>query len=238
LGEAFAGSDASWHKHSDEEATRPNIERMTQRAKVLGDAMRERMSAGSPPSDTDRDLYENTVLYFLYNKYAHELFQYVQQAHAGEDTPSTVQNLYTQFQEDVVHYFAMPGTSFSLDEADHLFACFFQLRRAFHHIFDNIIGGSLAATRLRAAVWESIFTCNVHRYRRTLFARMGDVATLITGPSGTGKELVARAVGLSRYVPFDPQKKRFTVDFVKCFYPVNLSALSPTLIESELFGHT
>jgi transcriptional regulator with PAS, ATPase and Fis domain len=66
---------------------------------------------------------------------------------------------------------------------------------------------------------------------------MGDITTLITGPSGTGKELVARAIGLSRYIPFDPRAKRFATDFTGCFYPINLSALSPTLIESELFGH-
>src|SRR5262249_42904363 len=61
--------------------------------------------------------------------------------------------------------------------------------------------------------------------------------TLITGPSGTGKELVARAVGLSRYVPFSSAKQRFEVDLTDSFHPLNLSALAPTLIESELFGH-
>ncbi len=66
---------------------------------------------------------------------------------------------------------------------------------------------------------------------------MGDYTTLITGPSGTGKELVARAVGLSRYIPFDPKAGQFTADFAGSFHAVNLSAFSPTLIESELFGH-
>jgi transcriptional regulator with PAS, ATPase and Fis domain len=42
---------------------------------------------------------------------------------------------------------------------------------------------------------------------------------------------------LSRYIPFDPQTERFTADFAGSFHPLNLSALSPTLIESELFGH-
>ena len=66
---------------------------------------------------------------------------------------------------------------------------------------------------------------------------MGDVTTLVTGPSGTGKELVARAIGLSRYIPFDAEGQAFADDTPRSFVPLNLSALSPTLIESELFGH-
>ena len=66
---------------------------------------------------------------------------------------------------------------------------------------------------------------------------MGDVATLITGPSGTGKEIVAQAIGLSRYIPFEPRQKRFVLDAGDAFFALNLSALAPTIIESELFGH-
>jgi transcriptional regulator with PAS, ATPase and Fis domain len=66
---------------------------------------------------------------------------------------------------------------------------------------------------------------------------MGDVTTLVLGESGTGKELVARAIGMARYIPFDPESRCFAADFASSFHAVNLSALSPTLIESELFGH-
>ena len=122
-------------------------------------------------------------------------------------------------------------------EAPHLFAACYQVRRAFHHIHANILGESAPARRLRAAVWQSIFTRDPRRYRRALYARLGDIPTLVTGPSGTGKELVARAIGLARYIPFDPAAERFAEPAGGAFFPLNLAALSPTLIESELFGH-
>ena len=48
---------------------------------------------------------------------------------------------------------------------------------------------------------------------------------LVTGKSGTGKELVARALH------FKSKRKN------KAFIPVNCGAISENLIESELFGH-
>ena len=74
---------------------------------------------------------------------------------------------------------------------------------AFYYIFRAIIGRSSVAANLRAMVWTSIFTHDMRRYRRSFYKRMGDFTTLIIGPTGSGKELVARAVGLSRYIRFD-----------------------------------
>jgi DNA-binding NtrC family response regulator len=52
-----------------------------------------------------------------------------------------------------------------------------------------------------------------------------DARVLITGETGTGKEVVARAVYL--------KSKRADMPFI----PVNCGALSNTLVESQLFGH-
>ncbi len=76
--------------------------------------------------------------------------------------------------------------------------------------FENFIGKSNAIKR----IYEMIDT-----------VAETDSTVLITGRSGTGKELVARALH------FKSKRKD------KSFIAVNCGAISETLIESELFGH-
>jgi transcriptional regulator with PAS, ATPase and Fis domain len=186
-------------------------------------------------SDNAFSLYEDAVLYLLFYRYESALYGLIMST--LEAKPSTCR-FYSDFLRDWTHYFHLPGLKVpTRHEAAHRFACFYQVRRAFHHIFRYIIGGSMAAAQLRAAIWQSIFTHDMRRYRRILYERMGDFNTLITGPSGTGKELVASAIGLSRYIPFNPETMTFTVSYTTIFQALNLSAMPSTLIESELFGH-
>jgi len=76
--------------------------------------------------------------------------------------------------------------------------------------FGNLVGGSAAMQRVYDLIGKVAPT---------------DASILITGETGTGKERAAEAIhGLSRR-------------HKELFVPVNCGAVSPTLIESELFGH-
>src|SRR2546425_6101713 len=77
--------------------------------------------------------------------------------------------------------------------------------------FESLVGGSAAME----AVYELMRPVGPTRS-----------AVLLTGETGTGKELVARAIhGLS------PRRERL-------FVPLNCAAIPADLLESELFGHT
>ena len=76
--------------------------------------------------------------------------------------------------------------------------------------FDDMVGRTPAMLRLHDQIAQVGVT---------------DSTVLVTGETGTGKELVARAV--------HSRSRRRDGPLVT----VNCGALSPTLVESELFGH-
>ncbi len=237
LGTDFHEEPAVWSRRANFEGDRANVLLLGQHVARLAAKFRDRLARGADASEADLLLYEDLVLYLLYDRCRDRLHEVINKA-LSQETPEIPIPFWDEFLTDFRHFLAIPERTFpTRHDPAHLLACFFQVRRAFHHTFYYIVGGSMPAARLRAAVWQSVFTHDMRRYRRGLYDRMGDITTLVTGPSGTGKELVARAVGLSRYIPLDVKRRRFPTGLESSFHAVNLSALSPTLIESELFGH-
>jgi DNA-binding NtrC family response regulator len=215
-----------WSKRLDRQ--NPNVVKLASRAEAAVSSIRERLGSDGTLSPEDGRLYEELVLYVLYYRFEDDLRR-------AMNDPAV--RFYDAFCREALRLFSPAASGRVEADLPHWFSFLFQIRRASHHIFEFIVGSSYPAARLRAVIWQSIFTHDLRRYRRALYEKMGDVSTLVTGPSGTGKELVARAIGSSRYIPFQPKAGRFAIDLAETFYPMNLSALAPTLIESELFGH-
>jgi DNA-binding NtrC family response regulator len=97
------------------------------------------------------------------------------------------------------------------------------VRRALESARPATRGGDEATPRAGSLIGSSPAMQEV--FKKIALVASADIPVLITGESGTGKELVARAIhahGARRGGPF---------------LPICLPALSPGLVEAELFGH-
>ncbi len=214
-----------------------NVARLHELTAQLLEDLRGRILAGAGRSDEDLALYESMVSYQLYSEHRMSFNACLLPGAVALD-PYERRQSYARFAQRARHFLALGQLTFPfLANLAHQYAFFYQLRRAYGTIFLSLAGLSGPMMRLRAKIWQSIFTHDLDRFREALFSLMNDFATLVSGPSGTGKELVARAIGLSSYLPYDPVAGRFAEGPGDSYYPVDLSTRASQLIESELFGH-
>jgi transcriptional regulator with AAA-type ATPase domain len=241
LGEAFDDSDSVWtpdgaHLTAQQfHRERPNVTRLRDLSWQLALALRARLGKERGAlSDAELLLYEDTCLYALFARYELSLYELA----IDESGQARKAGFYAAFKRDFERLLLEPELTLpsGLSAAAAL-AFFFQIRRAFHYIFRYLLGVSRPIAELRAETWHSVFTHDLRRYRSSVFRHMADIPTLIVGPSGTGKDLVAQAIGYSRYLAFDENALRFVETFTSQFHALNVSALSRGVVESELFGH-
>ncbi len=129
------------------------------------------------------------------------------------------------------------GYGFVRADACRYVGVFYQIRRAYYFISNGLIGDSLCMKKLRAQLWDNIFTHDISWYVQCLWNRMEDFSTLLLGETGTGKGAAAAAMGRSGFIPFNPGAQKFEESFTRAFISINLSQYPEALIESELFGH-
>lgn len=139
------------------------------------------------------------------------------------------------FTDSLITDFELAG--FNQTEIEKYIALFYQLHRGFYFISQSISGNCPAITELRKRLWNNIFTFNPEWYLKYLCGKMEDFSTLLLGETGTGKSLIAYAIGCSGFIPFDLNKKCFKESFKQSFISINLSQYPGSLLESELFGH-
>jgi DNA-binding NtrC family response regulator len=178
----------------------------------------------------DRELMKYVFLFVIYHQYAVAFDDLIiQQEQAG------TRSIKVRFADQAIT--DLTGRGFQADQISRFFAMFYQIRRAFHLIDRMLIGPSPCMRQLRMNLWNNIFTHDIRRYEQYLWDKMEDFSTLLEGPTGSGKGAAAAAIGQSGYIPFDPEKNCFAIPFTQTLVEVNLAQFTPTLIESELFGH-
>lgn len=156
-----------------------------------------------------------------------------------------IEQQYEQFYQSTLHYFELiqhptqtqSPMQMTNEQISDLFAFCYKVWRGYSFIIEKIIGRSQAMVQLRMDIWDAIFTRRIFWSFEYLKERMANFSTLILGATGTGKELIAHIIAHSQFIPFDAKTFRFAAHPSQCFQAVNISALTPTLIESELFGH-
>ncbi|MDF3066146.1 MAG: hisitidine kinase [Polyangiaceae bacterium] len=241
LGEAFDETERVWSPDGAHLAPqqfhreRPNVIRLRDLSWQLALSLRARIGEGKTPrDDAELLLYEDLCLYALFARYELSLYELA----VDESGQARKVGFYPAFERDFARLLLEPQLPLpsGLNAAGAL-AFFFQIRRAFHYIFRYLLGVSRPIAELRAETWHSVFTHDLRRYRQSVYRHMADIPTLIVGPSGTGKDLVAQAIGYSRYLAFDERTLRFVETFTSQYHALNVSALSHGVIESELFGH-
>ena len=150
LGDEFAEVDTVWSKRTGPSAgDSENVQKIVDRVEKLAETLRGRLERGAKPHSEDQALYEDLVFFLLFHRY-HVEFRKVILRSLDEKAPRRQVGFYDSFLRDHEQLLGVNGLPPTTGrETAHLFACFFQVRRAFNHIFECFIGESLPAARQR-----------------------------------------------------------------------------------------
>jgi DNA-binding NtrC family response regulator len=124
-----------------------------------------------------------------------------------------------------------------IPEPRHVLALMYQWRRNVFYIAKLIRGRSAPAVAARMAIFQASMGGNRCVYARKLYLSMERIPVLITGETGTGKDLAAKCIGWGQYIPLHEKEARFVIRHRGASHARNLSEVSRELIEAALFGH-
>lgn len=116
---------------------------------------------------------------------------------------------------------------------------FYQWRRAWCLLHEQLVGSGPSMQRLRATVWSCCFGPSLQDYERGLWKRLHHIGVWIEGEPGAGHEHVARVLAGSGWRGYDERRARFEDELVagEELIVIELEGLTPLEQEALLFGH-
>src|SRR5205823_706782 len=125
IGSAYIDAQPYWSLLAGGERD-ANLKAITARCNTLVETLQTRLRDGARPSRDERQIYDDLVIYFLYDRYENDFYRLIVSGGRAD--------FYPRFRGDAAAYLSdASGTA-------HLFACFYQVRRAFHQVYRHIIG--------------------------------------------------------------------------------------------------
>jgi DNA-binding NtrC family response regulator len=191
---------------------------------VIGD----RLAHGVEGTPRELSVYHGAALFYLWEELGPRLQGLI-------DEDGVAAPFYDELADDCRSLFGHRGLS--TPEPAHLLALFYQAKRAFHFTATRILGRSPGAAAARASIWRASMTGDVCTYAEDLYRSMDEIPVLITGETGTGKDLAASCIGWSRYIPFDAGARRFARKHTQDYHVRNVIETASGVLESALFGH-
>src|SRR5438128_3686833 len=130
LGAAFVPGGTLWHATGDPQPP-PNVFALRERAGALSERLAARLAEQARPGAADLPRYADVVIYMLFARYDDDFYGLI-----DERAATAAVGFYRRFRQDVERLLQIPRARLVADrDVPHLFAAFFQVRRAFHYIF-------------------------------------------------------------------------------------------------------
>ena len=144
LGDDFVPLSSVWSVRAGAAKHNPNVNQLGERTTALVDRLRRRFTPSTKLTAEEKSLYEDLVLYLLYFHYEDDCKALIEKESADGRIL-----FYSKFVRDAQRYLEHKAVGApTSSELAHVFAVFFQLRRAFHHTFSHIVGASHPTARL------------------------------------------------------------------------------------------
>lgn len=230
----YQHEDYSWHIGMNQVGKRRNVELIHDILKSQVLKLSKETLHLNTLTEEQINTYQTIVNFYIYYECS-DLFEAAILSEDLIEHTKKINGAYELFNSNCSTFFKHKQLKLTTLDKNHLFACFWQIRRAFHFILHGLAGRSKKAIQLRETIWQSVLTHDMNQYKNHLYKHMPHIPSLILGPSGSGKEIVANCIGLSRYIPF--RNESFHSHFKDHYQAINVSSFSESLIESELFGH-